>query len=452
MDKALLLASAIADVKKQLAELQTKATEIQKLEVPSGPKGDKGDQGPKGDRGERGLDGKAGKDGKDGKDGVDGESGKDGISVVDAKVDFDGSLVITLSDGREIDCGQVSVEQSDRIVATLKQTADGGTGGGAVLSVNGFTGAVTLAAADVGAASNTQGSKADTAHGWGNHAAAGYLNAASIGTAVQAYDADLTSWAALAPASKQDTLTSGTTIKTVNSTSLLGSGDIAVQATLVSGSNIKTVGGTSLLGSGDISSFLAKATSVFTTGTAQTYTAPASTEWVKVTVVGPGGNGGGAASQRATGGGGGAKAIKWLQMTAGQTLTYTVGTASGTASTVSSGTLTITTISAGSGANGTGTAYAATTTAGGAGGTATGGDINISGGVGGPSYGSSTTVLTNYSGFGGDCPGFGTGGTAVGCVALAGVQGNGYGSGGGGAHGSASTAAGRGGLIIFEAY
>lgn len=45
---------------------------------------------------------------------------------------------------------------------------------------------------------------------------------------------------------------SGTDIKTVNSTSLLGSGDVAVQEVLVSGTNLKTVGGTTLLGSGDI--------------------------------------------------------------------------------------------------------------------------------------------------------------------------------------------------------
>lgn len=51
----------------------------------------------------------------------------------------------------------------------------------------------------------------------------------------------------------QPTLVSGTNIKTVNSTSLLGSGDVAVQPTLVSGTNIKTVNGNTLLGSGDIS-------------------------------------------------------------------------------------------------------------------------------------------------------------------------------------------------------
>jgi hypothetical protein len=52
--------------------------------------------------------------------------------------------------------------------------------------------------------------------------------------------------------SKQATLVSGTNIKTVNSTSLLGSGDVSVQPTLVSGTNIKTINSTSLLGSGDI--------------------------------------------------------------------------------------------------------------------------------------------------------------------------------------------------------
>ena len=53
-------------------------------------------------------------------------------------------------------------------------------------------------------------------------------------------------------ATKQDTLVSGTNIKTVNSTSLVGSGNVAVQPTLVSGTNIKTINSTTLLGSGDI--------------------------------------------------------------------------------------------------------------------------------------------------------------------------------------------------------
>lgn len=52
--------------------------------------------------------------------------------------------------------------------------------------------------------------------------------------------------------SKQDTLISGTNIKTINSTSILGSGDVVVQAVLVSGTNIKTINSTSVLGSGNI--------------------------------------------------------------------------------------------------------------------------------------------------------------------------------------------------------
>lgn len=51
---------------------------------------------------------------------------------------------------------------------------------------------------------------------------------------------------------KQATLVSGTNIKTINSTSLLGSGDVSVQPTLVSGTNIKTINGSSVLGSGNL--------------------------------------------------------------------------------------------------------------------------------------------------------------------------------------------------------
>ena len=52
--------------------------------------------------------------------------------------------------------------------------------------------------------------------------------------------------------SKQETLVSGTNIKTVNNNSLLGSGNIEVQESLVSGTNIKTVNNNSLLGSGNV--------------------------------------------------------------------------------------------------------------------------------------------------------------------------------------------------------
>tara|TARA_R110000868_G_scaffold407706_2_gene689408 strand:- start:1004 stop:2281 length:1278 start_codon:yes stop_codon:yes gene_type:complete len=67
----------------------------------------------------------------------------------------------------------------------------------------------------------------------------------------------------------QAVLVSGTSIKTINSTSLLGSGDVAVQATLVSGTNIKTINGSTILGSGNltVSASLVVGTTALTSGT-----------------------------------------------------------------------------------------------------------------------------------------------------------------------------------------
>ena len=83
-----------------------------------------------------GLDGKDGRDGKDGKDGVsikgdrgeaglnglNGVDGVDGISVVNANIDFDGSLIITLSDGREINVGEVvsaDIAEKIKVINTM---------------------------------------------------------------------------------------------------------------------------------------------------------------------------------------------------------------------------------------------------------------------------------------------------------------------------------------------
>jgi hypothetical protein len=71
-------------------------------------------------------------------------------------------------------------------------------------------------------------------------------------TKVQLGNLPVPSSVTTALATKQDSLVSGTNIKTINSTSVLGSGNIAVQETLVSGTNIKTLNNTSLLGSGNI--------------------------------------------------------------------------------------------------------------------------------------------------------------------------------------------------------
>ena len=94
--------------------------EVSRINAALPDKGDKGDKGVKGDKGERGADGRNGLDGKDGKDGKD---GADGISVVNAYVDFDGSLVLELSDGTQINAGDVSAEDKESVFATLKQGA-----------------------------------------------------------------------------------------------------------------------------------------------------------------------------------------------------------------------------------------------------------------------------------------------------------------------------------------
>lgn len=113
MDKALVLADRLKKLKDQVDSLTTKQTEIQTI---------KGDQGPKGEQGDRGFDGAPGGDGRDGKDGANGADGKDGVSVVKAEIDFDGSLVLYLSNGDQIDCGEVTPEKSKEVFQTIKNS------------------------------------------------------------------------------------------------------------------------------------------------------------------------------------------------------------------------------------------------------------------------------------------------------------------------------------------
>jgi hypothetical protein len=224
-------------------------------------------------------------------------------------------------------------------------------------------------------------------------------------------------------------------------------GNTLSKSTLTAGTGVTITNGS---GEITVAAPLAKQVYAFTYADNATYTAPANTQLVKVTCVGSGGSTTGATGRRCTGGGGGGVAIKWLAMTAGQTLTYTL--LSGGAASVSSGSLTITTITGGAGGAGTTTVYANSVTNGPAGGAASGGDINITGGYGGSSYGSSTTVATNFSGAGGDTPGFGSGGSGIGATASQGNPATGYGAGAGGSHGTSTTTSGSSGIIIFEAY
>jgi len=103
-EKLLQLAAVVGKLKKKVSELDSKAETISKLEGPQGK------QGPKGDKGDAGKDGLPGRDGKDGRDGVDGKDGKDGkpgVSVVDAYIDIDNSLVLRLSNGIDVSAGEM---------------------------------------------------------------------------------------------------------------------------------------------------------------------------------------------------------------------------------------------------------------------------------------------------------------------------------------------------------
>lgn len=122
-DKLLILAENIGKLKKQLQELTTQAETIKKLEGPQGIPGKDGKEGKQGPPGPQGPQGIPGVQGKEGPAGAEGKAGADGVSVVEAKVDFDNSLVLKLSDGTEIDAGQLNVGQSGGNVSVIQQYA-----------------------------------------------------------------------------------------------------------------------------------------------------------------------------------------------------------------------------------------------------------------------------------------------------------------------------------------
>ena len=101
----------------------------------AGPKGAKGDTGPKGPKGERGVAGPrgptgnvgpAGPMGPAGANGAAGTDGRDGKHVTSADIDFDGYLVLHMSDGSEIEAGQVL---SEDLAQQIVMVNNGGNSG-----------------------------------------------------------------------------------------------------------------------------------------------------------------------------------------------------------------------------------------------------------------------------------------------------------------------------------
>jgi hypothetical protein len=91
-----------------------------------------GRDGSNGTDGRNGKDGKSGRDGLKGDRGVDGQAGRDGVdgvdgvSVTNAHIDFDGSLVISLSDGRELNVGEVvsqDIAEKIKVISTMSTNA-----------------------------------------------------------------------------------------------------------------------------------------------------------------------------------------------------------------------------------------------------------------------------------------------------------------------------------------
>lgn len=118
-NKLLILAEHVSRIKKQVQELSTKAQTIEKAPGPSGKDGKDGRNG------KDGVNGRDGRDGRDGVDGKDGKDGSDGVSVVNASIAADGSLVLTLSDGTEIDAGIIDISGKANNINILTQQGTG---------------------------------------------------------------------------------------------------------------------------------------------------------------------------------------------------------------------------------------------------------------------------------------------------------------------------------------
>ena len=166
----------------------TNAIEKRVASIKDGRDGINGKDGRDGKDGRPGKDGAVGPAGRDGIPGRDGVDGINGVGVTSARIDFDGSLIISLDNGREINVGEVvAPDLAERIkvitngggtsqyvldtLASLQaqitalipsQTGNSGkyltTNGtttswaavaGGVASVNGYTGTVVLAQTDI---------------------------------------------------------------------------------------------------------------------------------------------------------------------------------------------------------------------------------------------------------------------------------------------------------------
>jgi hypothetical protein len=117
-----------ADIKARYDETG-KAIEKRVASIKDGRDGRDGVDGRAGKDGRPGRDGAVGPRGIDGLNGSNGIDGQDGISITDAHIDFDGSLIITLSDGKLLNVGEVvSQDIAEKIKVIQTMSTNGAVG------------------------------------------------------------------------------------------------------------------------------------------------------------------------------------------------------------------------------------------------------------------------------------------------------------------------------------
>lgn len=105
-----LVLQALKRIEADMLKRVDNSAEIVEARVKTIKDGKDGKNGLDGKAGKDGINGKDGKDGRDGRDGLNGkagERGQDGVGVQDAHIDFDGSLIISLTNGQELNVGEV---------------------------------------------------------------------------------------------------------------------------------------------------------------------------------------------------------------------------------------------------------------------------------------------------------------------------------------------------------
>ena len=159
----------------------TDVIEKRVLTIKDGRDGSSGSDGRNGRDGKPGRDGVNGKQGTPGTPGKDGTDGVDGVSVTDASIDFDGSLVISLSSGQQINVGEVVPPELERQLVELRQ---GGGSAGSSGDVAGPTSSTDNAIVrfDGTTGKVVQNSVVTIADTTGNMAGVGTFNASGLAT------------------------------------------------------------------------------------------------------------------------------------------------------------------------------------------------------------------------------------------------------------------------------